>query len=103
MSDIDVKGIPTKRFVLTYENFAATEQNECFCLEDSFAKCPAGLLNIRKCTTAQDAEIIVSAPYFYTNPSLLRTANLQMNKPFSLEEYATILDIEPVSVYNFFH
>ena len=100
MSNVEIKGIPTIRFVVTYENFARSLRNRCFCLEDSEDKCPAGALNLVACSSAQNVEVIASSPYFYTNPTLLNQSHLEM-KHFSLNQYGTILDIEPVRKESF--
>ena len=101
MPNVEIKGIPTIRFVVTYENFARSLRNRCYCLEDSEDKCPAGALNLVACSSAQNVEVIASSPYFYTNPTLLNQSHLEM-KHFSLDQYGTILDIEPVRKHRVF-
>nr|AUG84553.1 sensory neuron membrane protein [Tyrophagus putrescentiae] len=93
-------GIDTLRFYAIEDNFAKSTENECFCYEDNVEDCPAGLLNLKNCPPADAAHvsILASNPYFQSNPSLLKDSGIESlvkKEDLTLENYGTILDVEP--------
>lgn len=100
LTNQEVKGISTLRFFAVDDNFAASKENECFCLEDEQKYCPAGTLNLKHCEPAKTAniDIISTPPYFKNNLEILKDTGLVPPKELNQENYGTLLDIEPVSL-----
>lgn len=100
LPDRDIKDIATYRYVLLKENFLESVENSCFCLEDDVKKCAAGLLNLKKCGSANGFEFLASPAYYYESPQHLKWSGL--DRLISIddvteENFATTIDIEPIT------
>lgn len=100
-----LRGIKSKRFYLTPDNYNRELPNACHCWEDSLDDCPAVQLNIRFCGVADHLmNLIASTPYFFPYKSELQV-NTSQEVPldYTYENYGTFVDVEPVSykIYNF--
>ncbi len=101
LTNQEIKGISTLRFYAVDDNFERTKENECYCHEPDHNDCPAGTLNLRKCSPAKEAniDIISTQPYFKNNRDILNQTGLKPPKELTQENYGTVLDIEPVSLF----
>lgn len=97
LTNQEIKGISTLRFYAVDDNFERTKENECYCHEPDHNDCPAGTLNLRKCSPAKEAniDIISTQPYFKNNRDILNQTGLKPPKELTQENYGTVLDIEP--------
>lgn len=96
MPSRDVHGISTRRFFPKPRDQAT---RECFCMEESLDECPEGTLNIKSCGeefAKLDLNVILTSAYFLGNPELLNETSLEPPENFTVDNYGTFLDVEPV-------
>ena len=97
MPSVDHRGIDSIRFFASDDNFARSEQNRCYCVEDSYDDCPANLINMKRCGFAKGVmDMLISAPYFQPFPEILNSTSIKPPLPLNYLNYGTYLDVEPV-------